>query len=332
MIDVMTTSGGVLIPALALDMVLGDPVYPLHPVRLCGRLLESFERILRRMRCDGYGGGILLFLLLAGCCFGVVTVIQQVLAAVNPVAEYCWKLYVTWSLLALGDLCKHGKRLAAAAQDGDLENARMHTGRLVGRDLDKMNESDCCRAGIESLSENLTDGVISPLFYYFLFGIPGLVVFKVVSTMDSMVGYKNDRYLRFGWCGARLDDVLNFIPARVTWLLIAGVAFLFPGFNGVAAFKTGWSKHALFPGPNSGWSEASAAGALSLKLIGPVWRNGVMVTDLWVGPEAGRERTRSSDLQKTIILAKSVTIFFAIGSVSFLPHVPVLSKFFPSFL
>ena len=93
---------------------------------------------------------------------------------------------------------------------------------LVGRDTDRMDAGACRRAAVESLSENLTDGFVSPVFWYVLAGIPGLVLFKVVSTMDSMVGYKTPRYLRFGWCGARLDDVMNFVPARLTWLVIAG--------------------------------------------------------------------------------------------------------------
>jgi adenosylcobinamide-phosphate synthase len=331
MIDVMTTSGGVLVPALVLDMVLGDPVYPLHPIRICGRLLETFERILRRLKLDGYGGGILLFLILTAVCLGFVVCIQQILSVVHPVAEYVWKLYIVWSLIALGDLCRHGKRLADAAEEGDVDGARKHAGMLVGRDLERMDGSDCCRAGIESLSENLTDGVISPLFYYLLFGIPGLILFKVVSTMDSMVGYKNEKYLQFGWCGARMDDMLNYVPARLTWVLMSVVASVVPDFDGAATLRTGWAKHGLFPGPNSGWSEAAAAGALGVKLIGPVWRDGVMVTDLWIGPDRGRTEARPEDLHKMIILAKLVTIFTIVASVLSLPFVPVMHEFFPLF-
>ena len=109
--------------------------------------------------------------------------VLQVAEIVHPWAAYVWKLYIVWSLIALGDLCRHGKRVAKAAEANDLEQARYHTGMLVGRDLDKMTVTDCCRATIESLSENLTDGVLSPLFFYIIFGIPGLVIFKVISTV-----------------------------------------------------------------------------------------------------------------------------------------------------
>jgi adenosylcobinamide-phosphate synthase len=120
-----------------------------------------------------------------------------------------------------------------------------------------------------------------------------LVVFKVVSTMDSMVGNKTPRYLRFGWCGARLDDVMNFVPARLTWLLISVVAIFVPKCSAAKAFRVGWTQHAILPGPNSGWSEAATAGGIQRKLIGPIWNGGALVTDVWVGdvgdPPAGDE-------------------------------------------
>ena len=301
-------SGSVILPALLLDILLGDPIYPLHPVRLCGKLLALLEVGLRKLKFDGYGGGILLFVLLSGLCLGTVLGIQFLAAALHPLAEYAWKLYITWSLLALGDLCRHGNQVARAAEQNNLEQARHYTGRLVGRDLDKMQITDCCRATIESLSENLTDGVLSPLFFYFLFGIPGLVLFKVVSTMDSMVGYKNERYLQFGWCGARLDDLMNFIPARLTWLILSFLALVLPGYRGIACLKTGFTQHAAIPGPNSGWSEAAAAGALNLQLIGPIWRENILVANVWIGPPDGHRESRPEDLRKMILLARAATL------------------------
>ena len=327
MIEIITSPGGIILPALALDLMLGDPVYPLHPVRLCGKLLASQEKILRRMKLNGYGGGIILFILLSVSCLGCVEFIRQIMVAIHPVAEYFWKLYVVWSLLALGDLCKHGKRIAKAIDDDDLPEARNAVGTLVGRDLDKMDKHDCCRAGIESISENLTDGVVSPLLFYLVFGIPGMVIFKVVSTMDSMVGYKSEKYLKFGWCGARLDDAMNYVPARLTWGFVCILAYLLPTFDGVAAFKTGLTKRKLFPGPNSGWSEAAAAGALSLMLIGPVWRNGVLVTDLWIGPQNGTRFPSTMDLRKMLLLSKLTTILITVCATSLLPWIPVLTLF-----
>ena len=150
-----------------------------------------------------------------------------------------------------------------------------------------MDAGACRRAAVESLSENLTDGFVSPIFWYALLGLPGIVLFKVVSTMDSMVGYKTPQYLRFGWCGARLDDVMNYLPARLTWLVIALVAFVMPGFSGRKAWSVGLAQHGVLLGPNSGWSEAATAGALERRIVGPIWLRGVQVTDLWVGDPVG---------------------------------------------
>jgi adenosylcobinamide-phosphate synthase len=146
-----------------------------------------------------------------------------------------------------------------------------------------MDEGACRRAAVESLSESLTDGFISPLCWYVITGLPGLALFKVVSTMDSMVGYKTPRYRRFGWCGARLDDLMNYVPARLTFGLLAATATALPGYSGRKAIRVGWSQHGLLPGPNSGWSEATTAGAIERKLVGPIWIRGAAVTDVWLG-------------------------------------------------
>src|SRR5262249_43439768 len=152
--------------------------------------------------------------------------------------------------------------------------------QLVGRDTDRLDDAACRRATVESLSESITDGFVSPICWYVVAGLPGLVLFKVVSTMDSMVGYKTPRYLRFGWCGARLDDVMNYVPARLTYVLVAIAAAIVPACSIRKALRVGWTQHALLPSPNSGWSEAAVAGAIQRRLVGPIWRDGVLVTDL----------------------------------------------------
>jgi cobalamin biosynthesis protein CobD/CbiB len=168
---------------------------------------------------------------------------------------------------------------------------------------------------LESLSENLTDGFMSPLFWYVLAGIPGLVLFKVVSTMDSMVGYKTPRYLRFGWCGARLDDVMNVVPARLTWLVIVAVAAVLPAYSGRKAWAVGLQQHVLLPGPNSGWSEAATAGALQRRIVGPIWLQGAQVTDLWIGDSRDPELSTSTDVNRAMALVLITGIVFAAMAV-----------------
>jgi adenosylcobinamide-phosphate synthase len=280
--------------AVAADLALGDPSYGAHPVRLIGGTLSRLEALLRRLGADGYAGGVALFLILGLGWTGATAALVAAATRIGPLWGRLAHLFLLYSLLALGDLLKHGWRVESALTRGDLTAARAAVAQLVGRDISRMDEAACRRAVIESWSENLTDGFVSPMFWYVLAGLPGLVLFKVVSTMDSMVGYKTPRYLRFGWCGARLDDVMNLVPARLTWLLLALTAFFLPGGSSLGALRTGLRQHGVLPSPNSGWSEAAAAGAIRRRIVGPIWRDGVLVTDLWLGdpndPPAGHHQ------------------------------------------
>jgi adenosylcobinamide-phosphate synthase len=285
------------------DLVLGDPVYAWHPVRLCGRLLTWTEGRLRVAGLDGYGGGILLFVALAIASIGSVAVVMLGARSVSTVLPWIVHLFLVYSLLALGDLLWHVWRIEKAVRSGDLARARLGVSALAGRDTDVLDGPACRRAGVESLGENLTDGFVSPLFWYVLAGLPGLVLFKVVSTMDSMVGYKTPRYLRFGWCGARLDDVMNYVPARLTFLVVAAVAALLPGYSGLKALRVGHRQHGLLLGPNAGWSEAALAGAVERRLVGPIWLNGVRVTDVWLGEASDPPLETAADVVHAMTIA-----------------------------
>ena len=300
-----------LLCAVVLDGLFGDPVYALHPIRLMGATLSFFERLLRGLRLDSYAGGCLLFLLLSAFWVGVVCGLACVLHYVQSGVGWIFQVFVLYSMIALKDLCKHGLAIDRAT---DLERAREAASMLVGRDTDVMDFAACRRAGMESLSENAVDGFVSPVFWYAILGLPGVVLFKVVSTMDSMVGFKTPPYRYFGWCGARLDDVLNFIPARLTYLGMVLVAFFMPGCSARKALLIGWRQHALVPGPNSGWSEAAAAGALQRRLVGPVWQGGTQVTDVWLGDVDDPEGGQSGDMRRMCAFV-IVTCLLATGLV-----------------
>ena len=281
--------------AVALDFALGDPEYRLHPVRLIGRSLDLFERGLRRVGAGGYGGGIVLFALLVVIWVGGVAGGVMWLSSLGWWAGAAAHLFVLYSFIALGDLLRHGRAIERAVASGMLDEARRNVSKLVGRDTQPMDGAACRRAAVESLSENLTDGFISAVFWYAIGGLPLLTLFKIVSTMDSMVGYKTPRYREFGWCGARLDDVMNFVPARLTWLLVALVAAVLPACSGRKALRVGLGQHALLPGPNAGWSEAAVAGALGRRLVGPIWLKGQLVTDQWLGDPADPPLATAAD-------------------------------------
>ena len=295
--EILMHPGMMLAMILGLDLLFGDPVYRLHPVRLIGKFLTWYESILRQIGLNGKFGGIILVLLLLCSSLVIGWSIFYLLASLHWSLSWLWYMYLGWSLLALGDLLKHAKNVAAAIKEDDLAEAKRQVGMLVGRDTKQMDLPACGRAAVESVSENLNDGVIAPVFYFCFFGIPGMLFYKVVSTLDSMVGYRNERYQDFGWCGARFDDLLSWIPARLSWLLLSISAALFPGLSGRNAFRVGWQDYSKLPSPNAGWSEAAAAGALKIKLCGPVWREGKLAHDYWLGSNDDREGATYMDIQ-----------------------------------
>ena len=303
----------VLTIAVLLDLAIGDPTYRYHPVRMIGRSLTRIEQWLRHAGADGYGGGMLLFLLLSLSAIGPIAVVIVLAANVSPSTQVLSEVFFVYSLLALGDLLRHVWRVEAYVRGGDVCAARMAVSDLVGRDTDGLDAGGCRRAITESLFESLTDGFLSPLFWYMAGGLVGLTLFKVVSTMDSMVGFKTPAYLQFGWCGARLDDAMNYLPARFSWVLIGFVACWLPDLSGTKAWRIGLAQHGWLPSPNSGWSEASAAGALQRRLVGPIRLRGVEVTDLWLGDPADSPLAEAVDVERAMRLATTTAVsYFAL--------------------
>ena len=301
--------------AVGVDLLIGDPVYPLHPVRLMGATLTWCERGLRALGLDGYGGGIVLFLLLAGGWIAGLSALVAVATRANAWGGAVLHIFFLYSFLALGDLLAHVRRIDSAVAAGDLARARAAVSAIVGRDTDRMDGPACRRAAVESLGESLVDGYTSPLLWYFVAGLPGLVLFKVVSTMDSMVGYKTERYLRFGWCGARTDDVMNYVPARVTWALLGVVTFVVPGCSAPKAWRIGLAQHAVIPGPNSGWSEAAMAGGIQRRLVGPIWNKGRLVTEIWIGDPSDPPLETASDVGRAVWLV-TLTGLVVVGVIA----------------
>jgi adenosylcobinamide-phosphate synthase len=297
--------------AVVLDLLIGDPVYPLHPIRLVGATLAWTERALRAVGLDGYGGGIILFFALTACWVGGLSALVAATGRANAWAGGALHVFLLYSFLALGDLLAHVRRIDSAVAAGDLPRARAAVSTIVGRDTDRMDGAACRRAAVESLSESLVDGYTSSLLWYLVGGLPGLVLFKVVSTMDSMVGYKNERYLRFGWCGARTDDVMNYGPARVTWLILGAVALVIPACSAVKAWRVGLAQHAILPGPNSGWSEAATAGAIQRKLVGPIWNKGQLVTEVWIGDSEDPPLASADDVRRATWLVTTTGLLVA---------------------
>jgi adenosylcobinamide-phosphate synthase len=266
------------------------------------------------MGLNGYLGGVALFVLLAVVWIVVPSISIRQLFRWNSTLGSIAHILVVYILFAMRDLVDHVRKVRRVASTEDLPATRAAIALLVGRDATRMDIFACRRAAIESLSESFVDGFLSALFWYVVAGLPGLLLFKIASTMDSMVGYKTERYVRFGWFGARLDDVLNFLPARLAWLLLGLCGIPLRELSATKGWRIGLEQHRVVPGPNPGWSEATMAGLLQRRLIGPIWREGSLVTDVWLGDPADRPAGSDQDVGnalKVCVLASCLSTLLA---------------------
>lgn len=288
-----------ILTACTLDALLGDPVYRLHPIRLLGTWTLVWERRLFQLGLNGRGGGVLLWLATVGGALLGWWGLHRLLALLHPWLAFGWDLFIAYSLLCTRDLLAQGRRVLLALED--LPSARRELQMLVSRDTNALPRAGIVRATIESLSENLTDGVLTPLWALCLFGLPGLILVKVVSNLDSMVGYKSERYARFGWAGARSDDLVHWLPARLSVAVIAlGAAML--RLHPRSVLPTARRYHAMLPSPNSGWSEAACAGALQVRLVGPIWHQGRLVNAAYMGAPEWPAELDADDLRRALKL------------------------------
>ena len=262
--------------AFCLDAVLGDPGWLPHPIRLIGRAIESGERLLRRgpssPRRDMALGGLLVSGVVSGT-FLLSWMLLHVLTA------WSWWLGCAVSVL-LGSLClarrslkEHATAILLPLQAGNLDQARRMLARIVSRETQELDEAGIVRGTLESVGENSSDGVLAPLLYLALGGVPLALAYKAINTLDSMLGYRNERYVYFGKAAARLDDIVNFLPARLTALAIIAAAWLLRWvgreYDGAAAWRITWRDGHKYAGPNAGYPEAALAGALGVQLGGP---------------------------------------------------------------
>ena len=289
----------ILLLALALDALIGDPRWLPHPVRLMGWLTGLLDRALNR---EGHGESVRMFL--GGVA--VLLVVGASAAAGWAVTHYAAALGWGWlaelalvaTLLAQRDMADHMVRVARALDRG-AEPARDAVRHIVGRDLRALDEHGIARAAIESGAENYSDGVVAPAFWYLLLGLPGLLAYKAINTMDSMIGHRSPRHHAFGRAAARIDDAVNWVPARIAGGLVALAALAVPGAWPGRAWRTMLRDAPRHSSPNAGWPEAAMAGALGLALLGPRHYEGEVAADqAWLGD--GRRDATAGDLRRTV--------------------------------
>jgi adenosylcobinamide-phosphate synthase len=307
----MIYAAAILIAALVLDLILGDPPFSFHPVRLIGSTITTLEKLFLRLGWSGLIGGALLVSSTVVVSLGLYLAVRSFLDRLHPFLASALDLYLAYSFLALKDLLNHATPVAQALAEGDLNRARTALQKIVGRDTSNLDTQGVARGAVESVAENFVDGVLSPMFWYtfvagfsHLFGCPspaaagvfGMLTFKVISTLDSMIGYRSDHYLFFGRPAARLDDVANFLPARLS-LIILYMGAVFSEERARDGWKIALRDRRKHPSPNAGHPESFVAGTLGIKLGGPAVYQEGMVDKPWLGnggQELGPEHIRRS--------------------------------------
>lgn len=272
----------VILLAVLLDLVVGDPHWLPHPVVAIGSLISVLDRSLRCRWLNERLAGILLLAVVVIVTAGTTWILLQALTALLPLAGWIAAIIVSSTCLAARSLHTESARVASALLSGDIPLARRYLSCIVGRDTDRLEEPEIWRAVVETVAENTSDGIIAPLFWLTIGGPVAAMAYKAVSTLDSMVGYRNHRYLQMGWASARMDDLLNFIPARISALLLV-IAAPLAGCSASGAVRITLRDRLSHPSPNSGHPEAAAAGALGVRLGGAARYSGISSWKEYIG-------------------------------------------------
>jgi adenosylcobinamide-phosphate synthase len=260
--------------AVALDLLVGDPRWMPHPVRLIGRFAMCVETPFRSViKSPRIAGAATAFVVVTATLVVSWTLLYGA-GAVHPYAGDLVSILLLWTGIAARDMVTHSSEVVDALNSGSLHEARRRVGMICGRDTESMDESGIARATVESVAENMVDGVVAPLFFAAIGGAVGIMAYKAVNTLDSTFGYKNEKYLEFGWASAKLDDIANFIPARLTALLVP-VAAMFLLHNPGRSLRVFLRDRLKHPSPNAGQAEAAVAGALGIQLGGLSHYSGV---------------------------------------------------------
>ncbi len=299
-----------LILAILLDWLISDPKrlysHILHPVQYMGEVLSLIEGGLNKQtvsfRMQKVRGVFGLFLYLS--IWLIVGIAISLICNVIGIWGMALEVLLAAILLSGRSLYEHVRDVNEALKFKTIEEARLSVGQIVGRDVTALDERGVARAAIESGAENLSDGFIAPVLFYFFAGLPGLIFYKAVNTADSMIGHKTQRFLGFGWAAARFDDVLNWVPARLTGFLIIIIAQFRYG-NGGEVFRVMMKDSSKHSSPNAGWPEAAMAGALGIALAGPRVYFDVMKQDPWINAK-GRLDTDAEDIWQALTVMKRV--------------------------
>jgi len=315
---VFYVEGWVIFGAFLVDWIFGDPK-KYHPISAIGKMIEKIELFLRKLGLNGKFGGFLLFFITVLTVFSFSIAFMWLL---GKLAELSWLVKIFSNLvliaisslfIALRGLVDSAEKVEKLLEEGDLSQARISLKALVGRDTENLSPEKIKIAIVESLSENLSDGVIAPLFCFIFGGFPFLVLYKTVNTLDSMVGYRNEKYINFGWFSAKMDDLFNYIPARISGLMIVISSLILLGIwsakNSLRVMLRDGRKHIS---PNSGIPESAMAGALGIRLGGPNYYGGVLIDKPYIGEDLVYRENLVELAQKIVMLSSFLFVFIGL--------------------
>jgi len=294
---------------LVLDIVFGDPNWLMHPVQVIGSLVNRLELFLRKnaTKISLKVKGLSLVLIVSGLSYLVPYLILNI-PYINAFAWY----YFAWTGISVNSLYKHSNHVLKGLSN-NLESGQRALSMIVSRETNSLRETEVIKATVETVAENTSDGIIAPLFYLFIGGVPLMMMYKAVNTMDAMIGYKSDKYIDFGYFAAKLDDLMNLIPARITAALLVVSAFVLKldDMRAIDAIIKDAKKHAS---PNAGYPESAVAGALNIQLGGPSYYHGKLYDKASLGePMREIEIVDIKKAQKMMIIAA----LFAVAFMSF---------------
>lgn len=319
--------GALLSAAFVLDLIFGDPRNRFHPIRLIGILIDYLEKLLYRQGTNLFLRGVFLTTIAITIPCLINTIVYKLLSVISTYLSMLWCLFLTCMFIALKDLVKHVRSVTERLSEGDIVGARKSLSYIVGRDTKHLDEFQIKRALVETISENFVDGILSPVFWFFvgvvvarifgldefLWAINFMILYKATNTCDSMVGYRNERYESFGKFSARLDDALNFLPARLSILFLALGAHSC-SLDLKRALKVAKRDRLKHQSPNSAHAESFVAGALGISLGGPTSYGGFIKERPWIGegpPEFGMEKVEGAIL---LIVVSSVLLIAVLSA------------------
>lgn len=301
-----------IVAAYLMDLVFGDPRWFPHPVKGMGKLITFLEKRLRGVITTKWVGrikGVILAVVVIGISCGCVYTFLELSRRMGFFVNSLIWAFLAYTTLSVKDLHLHAKEVLSEIKKNDISGARIKLSRMVGRDTQNLSKEEIIRAVIESIAENTNDGIVAPLFYLFLGGPILGICYKAINTLDSMVGYKDEKYIHLGWFSAKTDDIVNFIPARITGFLIVITSF-FVRKDGKNAFKIMLKDSQKHDSPNSGISIAAMAGALRIKLGGIRFYQGELSEQPFIGED--RRHTDVSLIQEAIVISFFVSFLMVI--------------------